>query len=231
MESSYILMNILPSFFQHKIDDLLARFFPAAADVQTDIVTLPTTFAGEWEGQRGLEEEVKITTQPIAKRFMVKLAIFAVMSSALLFLVYPVFQSDWIQMMIGILIALIVYFAIMSVYTVYETYMIVTSQRVVIVMPTTRRALFCFLNPYVPILNKLYGSKVWKISITSSSNIIGWDVRDFADGSGKLRLEIKQGEYKSWNTILDHFPNSHSLRAALQEAATNGVANVDQLNP
>lgn len=41
-------------------------------------------YSGEWEGQRGLEEEVKITTQPIAKRFMVKLAIFAVMSSALL---------------------------------------------------------------------------------------------------------------------------------------------------
>lgn len=53
-------------------------------------------------------------------------------------LVYPVFESDWIQMMIGILIGLIVYFVIMSIYTVYETYMIITSQRVVIVMPTTR---------------------------------------------------------------------------------------------
>ncbi len=41
-------------------------------------------YSGEWEGQRGLEEEVKITTQPIAKRFMVKLALFAVLSSALL---------------------------------------------------------------------------------------------------------------------------------------------------
>jgi hypothetical protein len=33
-------------------------------------------FREEWEAQRGLDEEVKLITRPIAKRFLMKIALF-----------------------------------------------------------------------------------------------------------------------------------------------------------
>jgi magnesium-transporting ATPase (P-type) len=192
-------------------------------------------FRSDWEAQRGLDEEVKIISRPIAKRFLMKIFLFC--SFIAIFWVFwalifresndtdgrtqsPGSYFSWAQLFLILVTIGIFYFALMASFTVLHTYLIITSQRIFYVMPSMLRTSFNFVNYALPFLSKLYGNKAWKTFSIPLSQVVDIDVREFADGSCKANLLLKRGDMQSWMTLLDHFPFGHRLHNALTEAKT-----------